>query len=226
MAKFGGVIFDLDGTLMDTLADLAASGNFALRQNGFAPVEESGYRYHVGNGMRTMAKRALEASLALSPRAAAPDDAVVEKLHKALAEHYAANWHEFSKPYPGIVDMLRGLAERGLPFAVCSNKPDFFVKEMVERYFAGVPFVDAIGQSGQVPLKPDATGALLLACKMSLPPEQVLFVGDTKTDMLTANRAGMRAVGVSWGFRPRSELLENGARVIVDVPGQILDLLG
>lgn len=221
---YKGVIFDLDGTLADTLADLAASGNFVLEKFGFAPVPEDGYRYHVGNGLRTMISRALETSLAQQPVNAEADDALLDRMHTAVVEHYDANWNVKSGPYSGITAMLDALEDKNIPVAICSNKIDSFVKEMTSCYFPNLPFVEALGQRQDVPLKPDTTGPLLLAGKMGLQPGEIVFAGDTKVDMLTANRAGMFAVGVSWGFRPVSELLEHGAAVIIHKPDEILKL--
>lgn len=220
--KGRGAIFDLDGTLLDTLDDLAAAGNHMLAQHGFAPVPEDGYRYYVGNGLRNMVRRALEASLRLAPRPVEVDNRLLAILLEDTLKYYMKNWAVRTRLYPGVDDLLKALQARRIPFCVCSNKDDAFVQKMLRHYFPGAPFAGAVGRRDDIPLKPDTKGTLLLAENMGLRPRDVVFVGDTRTDMQTAASAGMFAVGVSWGFRPREELLESGAQMIVD---EALDIL-
>ncbi|MDL2285426.1 HAD hydrolase-like protein [Desulfovibrio sp. OttesenSCG-928-F07] len=224
MLNFKGVIFDLDGTLVDTIADLAAAGNYGLEANGFAPVEPDSYRYHVGTGMRNLAKNVLAASLAVAPKTVANKEETIGSIYTAINQYYDKNWHNLSKPYPGIKELLAELLQRQIPFAVCSNKPDAFVKEMIAFYFNGIEFVDTIGPGDVMPLKPDPTGPLWLAEKMNLQPANIVFCGDTKIDMQTAAAAGMFACGVNWGFRPKQELMEHGAGRIIDNASELLDL--
>lgn len=221
-----GAIFDLDGTLLDTLDDLAASGNYVLGKFGFDPVPVEGFRYYVGNGLRNMIRRALGASLQNSPRDIEVDDELISEMLLAVNEHYSANWHNATRLYVGIDKLLAQLQARRIPFSICSNKDDAFVKEMVRHYFCGVYFAGAIGQRGDVPLKPDPAGPMMLADRMRLRPQDIVFIGDTKVDMQTAVGSGMFPVGVSWGFRPKDELLGNGARLIVNEPEEILRCFG
>lgn len=221
-----GAIFDLDGTLLNTLDDLAATGNYVLEKFGFSPVPIDGFRYYVGSGMRNMVRRALGASLQADGKDALIDDELVSSMTKSAASYYMDNWHGKTRLYAGVDKVLAGLAARCIPFAICSNKGDAFVKKTVDYFFPGVPFVDAIGQSDSTPLKPEPAGALRLADMMGLRPQDIVFIGDTKIDMQTAARAGMFSVGVSWGFRPKDELLEHGARLIVDEPEELLRCFG
>lgn len=221
-----GAVFDLDGTLLDTLEDLADTGDHVLRAYGFAPVPADGFRYYVGNGMRNMVRRALEASLRLKPRPLEVTEALISEMLSRAVDYYMGNWHNKTRPYPGIDKMLADLTARRVPFGVCSNKDDDFVKMTVRHFFPETSFVDVVGQSQATPLKPDPAGALRLAEKMGLRPEETVFVGDTRVDMRTAANAGMFAVGVTWGFRPKEELLEHGARMIVDRPEEILRCFG
>lgn len=219
-------IFDLDGTLLDTLGDLAAAGNYVLQKHGFLPVPDDGYRYYVGNGMRNMVRQALTVSLKLEPRNIKINDDLIGVMLDEATQYYENNWHNRTCLYAGIADFLGKLAEKRIPFAVCSNKYTVFVKKTVDYYLPAVPFAEVLGQQDDIPLKPDTTGALRLAKLMKTEPQDVVFVGDTRVDMQTANSAGMFAVGVSWGFRTKEELREHGARLIVDKPEEILRCFG
>lgn len=217
-----GVIFDLDGTLLDTLGDLAATGNYVLKAYGFAPVPADGFRYYVGSGMRNMIRMALGASLQQSPQQAEITEELVSEMLEKAVSYYMDNWHTETRLYIGIDKMLSALAARRIPFAVCSNKDDDFVKKTVDYFFPGVSFVAALGNGPDTPLKPDITGAMRLADMMKITPQDMIFMGDTRIDMQTATRAGMFAVGVTWGFRPREELVEHGAKLIIDEPEELL----
>lgn len=221
-----GAIFDLDGTLLDTLDDLAATGNYVLEKFGFSPLPIDGFRYYVGSGMRNMLRMALVASQQRSKKNDIIDEGLVLNMTESAVSYYMDNWHNHTRLYVGVDKMLSGLAARGIPFAVCSNKGDAFVKKTVRHFFPDLPFIDTIGQSDDNPLKPDPAGALRLAGMMGLKPQDVVFIGDTKIDMQTADRAGMFSVGVSWGFRSKDELLAHGARLIVNEPEELLRCFG
>jgi phosphoglycolate phosphatase len=213
--KTRAVLFDLDGTLADTLADLANATNHALEQLGCPahPVEE--YRYYVGDGARTLCQRVL-------PR---DKQALAEEAVQLMRAHYEAHSFDLTRLYPGIPELVAALAGRGYSMAVLSNKPDDFTKRMVAHYFRPAPFHIVQGQLPGVPLKPDPTAALQIAEKLGVPPAEWLYLGDTNTDMRTARAAGMRAIGVLWGFREREELVESGAEELIAKPGEALDLL-
>jgi len=212
------VLFDLDGTLMDTLGDIAAAMNAVLSANGFPRHPVNAYRHFVGDGMETLVRRTVPEPLSV-------DDAVVSRCLAAMKDEYRARMYDTTSPYPGIPELLGELAARGLALAVFSNKPDNFTREMTARYFGGTPFVRVLGLSDGIPRKPDPSGALLIAREAGISPASFLYLGDTATDMMTARGAGMVPVGAAWGFRGERELLEHGARHIVHIPWEVLRLI-
>jgi phosphoglycolate phosphatase len=209
------VLFDLDGTLADSLADLANATNWALTQLGCPTHPLESYRYFVGEGARQLCARALPAD-----KQNLVDDAL-----RLMRERYDAHCFDLTKLYPGIPELISALAERHYRLAVLSNKPDVFTERMISRYFNPSPFTIVRGQLPNVPLKPDPTAALRISQEIGVPPAQWLYLGDTNTDMRTARAAGMHAVGVLWGFRDREELVESGAEHIVAKPEEVLRLL-
>jgi phosphoglycolate phosphatase len=215
MKKFRAVFFDLDGTLADTLADLANATNWALTQLGCPTHPVDSYRFKVGDGARELCARALPAD-----RQDLLDEAV-----RLMRERYAAHCFEQTVLYPGIPELVSALAGRGYRLAVLSNKPDDFTKQMVAHYFKPSPFALVRGQLPGVPLKPDPTAALRIAQDLGVAPAEWLYLGDTNTDMRTARASGMTAVGVLWGFRDREELIESGAQHLVAKPEDVLKLL-
>jgi phosphoglycolate phosphatase len=209
------VLFDFDGTLADSLADLANATNWALTQLGCPTHPLESYRYFVGEGARELCARALPAD-----KQNLVDDAL-----RLMRERYDAHCFDLTKLYPGIPELISVLAERHYRLAVLSNKPDVFTERMISRYFNPSPFTIVRGQLPNVPLKPDPTAALRISQEIGVPPAQWLYLGDTNTDMRTARAAGMHAVGVLWGFRDREELVESGAEHIVAKPEEVLRLL-
>lgn len=223
--KAGGIIFDLDGTLLDTMEDLAVSCEHSLAMHGFRLPPREEYRYFVGNGARMMIRRAAEYRHPGTDAPAALDADTVEKMCREVLEHYANNWDVKTRPYPGVEQVLDELAQKLVPLAVVSNKPQPFVREMVARYFPAISFTAVIGQVDGKPHKPDPSSSLGVAELMGLHPEQIVFVGDSSIDMATATAAGMLPVGVDWGFRPREELLEHGAALIIEDPAELIRLV-
>jgi phosphoglycolate phosphatase len=209
------VLFDLDGTLADSLADLANATNWALTQLGCATHPLENYRYFVGDGARQLCARALPAD----------KQNLVDDTLRLMRERYDAHCFDLTKLYAGIPELIASLAERHFRLAVLSNKPDVFTKRMITHYFNPSPFAIVRGQLPNVPLKPDPTAALQIAQELGVPPAQWLYLGDTNTDMQTARGAGMHAVGVLWGFRDREELVESGAEHIMAKPQEVLALL-
>lgn len=197
-----GVIFDLDGTLADSLDDIAAAMNRTLEAHGFPVHPVSDYRSFVGEGVRKLVERAL-------PRG-------TESLHEAFVAAYQADYAEHlldaTRLFPGIPPVLDALAAAGVPLGVLSNKPDVPTRRLVERLCRPWTFRAVVGERPGVPRKPDPAAALALADALAAAPESVAFVGDTSVDMLTARAAAMRPVGVLWGFRPK-EVLASGAEV-------------
>jgi len=214
---FRAVLFDLDGTLLDTLADIADAANAVLARRGLPAHGYQRFRYLVGDGVRVLFERAL-------PPEARSEASVAECVADFKAE-YDRTWNRTSRPYDGIEALLDELTRRGLLLAVLSNKPDDFTKRCVAEYFARWNWAAVIGQRPDLPRKPDPVGALKIAADLRLAPADVLYVGDTSTDMRTALAAGMFPAGCLWGFRTEAELRESGAQAIVARPDELLALL-
>jgi phosphoglycolate phosphatase len=210
----GAVLFDLDGTLLDSLADLADSTNDALAQLGAAGHELSAYRRFIGNGIHALVRRALPESMR--------DDGTVARGVAAVRVEYGRRWNRKTRPFPGVPELLARLTEMAIPTAVLSNKPHDLTKLIVAQLLADHAFVEVIGARPEVPQKPDPSEALRIAAAIDVPPEACLLVGDSGVDMQTAVAAGMRGIGVSWGFRDEHELCANGAESIVHRPLDIL----
>jgi phosphoglycolate phosphatase len=212
------VLFDLDGTLLDTLEDLADAVNAVLASLGHPVHAVDAYRYFVGDGVETLMRRTL-------PAGAAADEALVSRAVDLQRAEYRQRWHAKTRPYPGVPELLSDLERRGVRMAILSNKPDSFVGEMVRYFFPKARFEVARGAGPGVPVKPDPGSALAVAAEMGIAPEGFLYVGDTNTDMRTALAAGMLAVGALWGFRTEAELSESGAARLIARPLELLKLL-
>lgn len=214
--KFKAVLFDLDGTLLDTLQDIADSANFALRQLGFAAHPAEAYKYFVGDGIENL----VEHSLPESSR----DAETVARCLKLTQSEYHRRWAVHSKPYRGIRRMLGELQKRAVPMAVLSNKPHEFTCRMVDEFLGDYHFKIVRGAMPNVPIKPAPGAALQIARQMKIPPAQFVYVGDGDTDMQTADATGMYAVGALWGFRKADELIQAGAKRLLVRPGELLTL--
>ncbi len=211
------VIFDLDGTLLDTLADIAASANEVLQSLGYPPHQLESYRRMVGSGVGRLFARAL------------PPDAVNEaqltECGERFREAYGRHWNVRTTIYPGIPELLDALQQRGLRMAVLSNKPDAFTQRCTDHYLARWPFEIVLGQRAGIPRKPHPAGALEILDHLAAPPQRCFYLGDADVDMQTATAAGLFPVGVLWGFRSAEELTRNGARALISHPMELLDLL-
>jgi len=216
VTRYQGVIFDMDGTLLDTLADIAASVNRYLSRNALPTHPLDAYRYFVGDGSRMLIRRAL-------PETAGEVD--VDSGFAAFMEDYGQNWRVQTRLYDGIAEMLDGMTRMGVKMAILSNKPHEFVLRFVDAFLSRWRFEAAAGNKDDVPRKPDPTGALIIAREMGLAPADILYVGDSSVDMQTAAAAGMFAVGVAWGFRPQKELENHGCRFMAKQPSDIITLL-
>ena len=214
---FQAIIFDLDGTLLDTLADIGDSVNLMLAEYGFPGHTTDDYRRFIGNGILMLVTRALP----VEGRSTGMIDACVRRAR----ELYWVNWNCKTRPYDGITDLLGNLTKMGLPLAVLSNKPHDFTVRYMNAYFDECDFKVVMGQNDHFPVKPNPASALDIARQMGLPPSRFLFVGDSAVDMKTATAAGMHSVGVAWGFRGPKELQENGCQTLVNHPLEILPLL-
>ena len=216
--RFQAALFDLDGTLLDTIEDLADSMNAVLAEEGFPTPPAEQHKFMVGDGVRQYMIRAL-------PQEQRLDEGLIDRLIPKYRQLYAANWHRKTQVYAGIPDMLWGLEERGVRLAVLSNKPDDFTGRMVRQFLGEYNFAVIRGAVDDVPLKPDPAAALAVATDMHLAPAAFVYLGDTATDMQTARAAGMYAVGALWGFRPREELEKAGAQKLIQKPTQLLGLM-
>jgi phosphoglycolate phosphatase len=212
------VLFDLDGTLLNTLEDLGNSTNRVLARQGFPVHALAAYKQFVGEGIATLVRKAL-------PEAASGDEGLVSQCVALLSEEYTAHSTDVTDAYPGIRDLLATLQMRHVAMAVLSNKPDAMVQMLLKRYFPSVLFAAAAGANEFFPRKPDPTAALAIAKKLDIPPEQWAFLGDSKIDMQTAKAAGMFPIGALWGFRDAAELLANGAKKLIAQPRELLGIV-
>lgn len=215
--NYDAVVFDLDGTLLNTLADLASAMNGALAASGLPTHPVEAYKMYVGGGLMKLIHRTAPTS--------ENDKALEAKLAADMRARYAECWGATTHPYDGVAEMLDALVDRDVPMAVLSNKPHEFTMLCATKLLAAWQFATIRGVDERTPGKPDPAGALSVAAELGVEPARTLYVGDTGTDMVTANNAGMYAVGVTWGFRSVEELQANGAATIITAPMQLLDLL-
>lgn len=216
-APFTHVIFDMDGTLLSTLDDLAASCNHVCELHGWPTFELDAYRYKVGNGQPKLIERIIPAEFA-------GDGAVFEQALEEFRVYYAAHREDNTAPYEGIVDMLDALLEAGIPIAVLSNKDHDATVPLAAQYF-GDRFTVVQGRTDAFPPKPEAPVTLHVLELLDANPDTTLYVGDSNVDMLCGHNAGMRACGVTWGFRSREELIEAGADYLADTTDELLDVI-
>mgnify|MGYP001172587409 FL=1 len=217
MQKWCAAAFDLDGTLIDSLEDLAVAGNSALQRFGYPVHPVEAYRKFVGSGLRMLVCRALPPH-----EAERLGSAELNRIIQAAADHYAENWFVHTRPYGGIVELLRQLQEKKIPLAVVTNKPHEWTHRMLEYFFSDISFCYIQGACSDVPHKPDPFSALQAAETMRMAPYDVAFIGDSDVDMLTAHNAGMGAIGATWGFRGADELESAGANVLLYHPSDLL----
>lgn len=215
--RFSAVLFDLDGTLLDTLADIAHSANRVLAELGFPTHDIDAYRHFVGEGLIVLFRKALPADVNA--------DEVMPRCAECFREAYGREWNVRTRPYDGIRELLDALAARPIEMAVLSNKPDAFTKRCVREYLSEYKFRMVLGQRDGVPRKPDPAGAAEIVEAMGIPPEQFLYLGDSAIDMKTATAAGMYAVGALWGFRSLAELEQSGAKTVINLPTDLLEVL-
>jgi phosphoglycolate phosphatase len=217
MALYEGILFDLDGTLLDTLEDLADSMNEVLAGFGYPTYPAEEYKFFVGEGVEVLVGRAL-------PQERRTPSTIADCLAK-MREVYGRRWRLKTRPYAGIPELLDGLAGRKLKLAILSNKVDAFTQIMVADLLSSWRFDRVLGARPDHPKKPDPAGALEIAGDLGLPPEKFLYLGDTAIDMKTALGAGMIPIGVLWGFRPAEELRSGGASRLIEHPLDLLTVL-
>ena len=215
--KFEAVLFDLDGTLLDSIEDLTDSMNIALNGFGFPGHDTKACKQFVGDGVEMFALRALPENHR--------DEATVDQCVAKMRAEYRKRWSLKTRPYDGIPELLDDLTLRNLKLAVLSNKPEESTKEMVAALLSKWQFHPVSGARPSVPKKPDPTLAIEISQQLRVPAEKFLYLGDTGTDMKTARGAGMLPVGALWGFRTAEELKDNGAEVLVAHPSEVLQLL-
>ncbi len=213
------VIFDLDGTLADTLADIAGAMNRALASLGLPARAHDEYRGMIGDGAANLARRAL------ADGGAPADDRLAEEALRRFRAEYGERLIVATVPYPGIPELLDALVARRVPMAILSNKPDLPTRRIVDRLFARWPWVAVQGEVPARPRKPDPASTLAIAAATGIPPSDWALVGDGPADMKAARAAGMRAVAATWGFRSRAELAAAGAQAFIDQPADLLALL-
>jgi phosphoglycolate phosphatase len=211
------IIFDLDGTIINSLSDLAIACNYVMKQHGYPEHPLADYNNFVGNGISKLIERALPEEHR--------DKEYVTQIRAEFIEYYKQHIHDKTYPYEGIKDLLKELANRGIMIAVASNKFQSGVDELLEYFFPEINFVAKMGQSDNMPVKPNPTMVYTIIDKAGASKADTLYVGDSNVDMKTARNAGLLPVGVTWGFRTREELIENGAWQIVDKPAEILSLI-
>lgn len=212
------IIFDLDGTLLNTIADLAQSTNHALHALGYPTHEESAYNFMVGNGINKLFERAL-------PEGEKSEENVL-RVRKEFIPYYDVHNADKSRPYPGISELLEQLQAKGLQIAVASNKYQAATEKLIAHYFPGIRFTAVFGQREGVNVKPDPTIVEDILAIAKVAKEDVLYVGDSGVDMQTAINARVTSCGVTWGFRPRAELESFQPDNIVDKAADILKLIG
>lgn len=216
--KYKAVVFDMDGTLLDTLDDLADSMNRVLVRNHLPTHPVAAYREFVGSGVKQLVHRAL-------PSEVRDNEGVADACVRGFLDEYEANWNVKTGPYAGIPELLDNLVARNMPMAVLTNKPQDFADLCMQRFLGNWPFAVTMGQVPGVPVKPDPAGTWRLIERLAVRPEEIAYLGDTDVDMHTAVNAGMFPVGVLWGFRSEGELLDSGAAAIIGHPLDVLRLL-
>ena len=209
-----GLIFDLDGTLVDSLQGIAASLNHALALSGLPVHTDQAVRGFIGNGVKILIRRASPAGVST---------ALLDAIEQDFKAHYDLTWQTGTIIYPGITTLLESLQSRSYPLAVLSNKPHPFTVAMVSELFPSVCFAVVLGQRPGIPHKPDPSGAFEISATLNLSPAECCIIGDSTIDIETARHAGMQAIAVTWGFHDHERLLAAGADQVVDEPRELLE---
>ena len=208
------VIFDLDGTLLNTISDLAHSTNFALEQNGFSGHPIEAYKFFVGNGINKLFERALPEGK--------KTEVNIAQVRKSFLPYYDEHNTDFTKPYEGIHELLLTLQSKGCMLAVASNKYQTATEKLIKYSFSDISFAAVFGQRENIPVKPDPAIVYDILKITNVSPEDAIYIGDSGVDMQTASNSGIFSIGVTWGFRPRTELETAGADFIADTTAEIL----
>ncbi len=216
--QYKAIIFDLDGTLLDTLETLSYYCNATLKKFGLTPYEKDAYRYMVGNGAKILVHRMLEGR-------GCDTEELFERAYSTYIAAYNSDTLFKTEIYPGISELLAGLQAKNIKIAVLSNKPHEATVPIIKSFFGAETFSVIRGAMEGVPIKPDPTAALEITKTMGVSPSECMYVGDTAVDMETGKSAGFYTIGVLWGFRDREELLGGGADFIAEKPEEISALL-
>ena len=211
------IVFDLDGTLINSLEDLADSANWMLLQHGYPTHPVDAYRYFVGDGMRKLIERILPPE--------ERNDVRIEQCKAEFVAYYTIHMEDKTVVYPGMIELLKELKDRGLKIAVATNKVHIAVAPLMAKYFPGIRFDSMIGQRESIPVKPHPQIMYDILKETGCQPSETLHVGDTATDMQLAHSAGVTPVGVLWGYRPLEDLQEAGAKFIIEKPEELLGLV-
>lgn len=210
-------IFDLDGTLLNTIEDLGHAANHALQAHGYPTHSIASYPFFVGNGVRRLIERVLPED--------ARTEATIDRMLVTFKEYYNDHNTDFTKPYEGIPELLCHLSSRGVAIAVASNKYQAATEKLISHFFPTLSFIAVEGQKEGVPVKPDPSIVFEILAKAKTPKADTIYIGDSGVDMETARRACVDSIGVTWGFRPEKELVENHADTIVNRPDDIAKLI-
>lgn len=215
--NYKAVIFDLDGTLLNTVEDIAFAMNTVLSNHNFPTYNIEAYNYLIGGGLTNLVYQTV-------PDFIKPQKDLIYKYLEELMTEYTKCIDQHTKPYAGISELLDELSNKKIHLAILSNKDHTFMDKIAMQHFNRWSFQAIYGARQGVPHKPNPQSALEISNIIGLPPKQIIYVGDTDVDMQTATRAGMYAVGVTWGFRTEKELLENGAKTIIHHPQELLQI--
>ncbi len=214
--NFKAIIFDLDGTLLYSLEDIADCMNATLSKFSYKTYPLEDYKYFVGNGIKALVDKAVPKDISDDRRRE-----VLDIYSSCILLHQ----YDKTRPYEGIVEVLLKLNELKIPIAVLSNKPHIATVSVIDHYFKNIEFSYIMGQKPGIPVKPDPAGAIEISKHLGFSLEDILYVGDSDVDMQMAKRAGMFPAGALWGFRTKDELLENGAKKVLENPKDILNIM-
>jgi phosphoglycolate phosphatase len=216
MQEYKAVVFDLDGTLLNTVEDIACAMNNVLARNNLPIHPVDNYRFYIGWGLTELVNKTLPKNMC-QPQ-------IIEDYVDEVREEYSKYLDSKTRPYDGIAELFDELTARNIPMSILSNKPHQFMHETIQAYFSKWQFKVIFGARDGLPTKPNPHGAMEISEILQLKPQQIVYVGDTDVDMQTAVAAGMYPVGVTWGFRTQEELLANGAKLIIHQPSELIKI--
>ena len=212
-----GLIFDLDGTLIDSIKDITTAVNLALNEYGFDEVSLDFVRKNTGKGFRILIQDSLPE---------VKDDKLIDEITELYTIKYSEHYKDETKAYKGIKETLKALQDKGIKLAVNSNKKDLYTKNLMKKIFPNINFISVYGEREGIKNKPDPTTANEIIEKMGLKKEEVLYVGDSEVDIKTSKNANLKSIGCKWGFRKEEVLIQEGATYIIDRPEEILKIVG